>query len=133
MHLAETDQTRAVVHEAGHALIATSRGVAVASIELHGADGAGGARLAQEPPSELDRLWILHGGPQAEEIIFGKWVSTGISSDHDDISLAFEVASSLGPILPSCNKSANSFGNTESDLNSSRADSWKSTPCRESN
>jgi ATP-dependent Zn protease len=109
MHLAETDQTRAVVHEAGHALIATSRGVAVASIELHGADGAGGARLAQEPPSELDRLWILHGGPQAEEMIFGKWVSTGISSDHDDISLAFEVASSLGVSNPAVMQQVGQF------------------------
>jgi ATP-dependent Zn protease len=96
MDLADTDQTRAAIHETGHALVATSRGVAVASIELCGTDGAGGARLAHEPPSELDRLWILHGGPQAEKVIFGKWVPTGISSHHDDISLAFKVANSLG-------------------------------------
>jgi len=95
MHLVETDRVRAAVHEAGHALIATSRGVAVASIELHGDDGAGGARLAHEPSSELDRLWILHGGPRAEEVIFGNCAPTGISSDFDDIWLAFELAGKL--------------------------------------
>ena len=110
MHLAEIDQTRAAVHEVGHALIANSRGVVVELIELHGADGAGGARLAQEPrPSELDRLWILHGGPQAENVIFGKWLPTGISSDHDDISLAFEVASNLGVYNPAVMQQVGQF------------------------
>jgi hypothetical protein len=84
--------------------------VVVESIELHGGDGAGGARLAPEPrPSELDRLWILHGGPQAETVIFGKWMATGISSDHDDISLAFEVASSLGVYNPAIMQQVGQF------------------------
>ncbi|MBV9011175.1 MAG: hypothetical protein JO272_03855 [Pseudonocardiales bacterium] len=79
--------------------MAVSRGVAVGSIELDGVNGAGGARLVQEP-SGLDRLWILHGGPQAEKVIFGKWVPTNISSDHDDISLAVKTSSSLGIFNP---------------------------------
>jgi ATP-dependent Zn protease len=95
MGLADTERNRAAVHEAGHALIAASRGLGVAIIELHGNDGAGGTRLS-EKPSELDRVWILYGGPFAEKVIFGRWTPTPIPPECDELLLAHSICRQIG-------------------------------------
>jgi peptidase M50B-like protein len=95
MGLADTERNRAAVHEAGHALIAASRGLGVAIIELHGNDGAGGTRLS-EKPSELDRVWILYGGPFAEKVIFGRWTPTPILPECDELLLAHSICRQIG-------------------------------------
>jgi ATP-dependent Zn protease len=95
MGFADTERNRAAVHEAGHALVAASRGLGVAVIELHGNDGAGGMRL-RETPSELDRVWILYGGPFAEKVIFGKWTSAPIPPESDELLLAHGICRQIG-------------------------------------
>ncbi len=95
MGFADTERNRAAVHEAGHALIAASRGLGVAVIELHGSDGAGGMRLREEP-SELDRVWILYGGPFGEKVTFGKWASTVIPPECDELLLAHSLCWKIG-------------------------------------
>lgn len=95
MVLADTERNRAAVHEAGHALIAASRDLSVAVIELHGSDGAGGMRLREEP-SELDRVWILYGGPFAEKVVFGKWTSNPIPPELDELLLAHSLCWKMG-------------------------------------
>lgn len=95
MGFADTDRNRAAVHEAGHALVAASRGVDVAAIELYGSDGAGGTSLSEEP-SELDRVWILYGGPFAEEVVFGKWTLTARPIGLDDLLLAHRLCQRIG-------------------------------------
>lgn len=95
MSFADTERNRAAVHEAGHALIAASRGLGVAVIELHGSDGAGGMRLREEP-SELDRVLILYGGPFAEKVTFNKWASTVIPPERDELLLAHSLCWKIG-------------------------------------
>jgi ATP-dependent Zn protease len=95
MDLADTERNRAAVHEAGHALVAASRGLGVAVIELHGSDGAGGMRLREEP-SKLDRIWILYGGPFAEKVVFRKWVSTVMPPELDELLLAHNLCWQIG-------------------------------------
>lgn len=95
MGLADTERNRAAVHEAGHALVAASRGLEVAVIELHGDDGAGGMRLAATP-SALDQVWILYGGPFAEKVVFGKWLSTVTPPEMDELLLAHRLCRQIG-------------------------------------
>lgn len=95
MVLADTERNRAAVHEAGHALVAALRGLAVAVIELHGDDGAGGMRLRDEPPG-LDRVWILYGGPFAEKVVFGRLTSAAISPELDELLQAHRLRRELG-------------------------------------
>jgi hypothetical protein len=95
MGFADTERNRAAVHEAGHALIATSRGLAVAVIELHINDGEGGMRL-REAPSELDRVWVLYGGPFAEKVVFRKLTSAAISPELDELLLAHRLCRQIG-------------------------------------
>lgn len=95
MVLADTERNRAAVHEAGHALVAASRGLGVAVIELYSDDGAGGMRLREEPP-ELDRVWILYGGPFAEKVVFGRLTSAPVSPDLDELLQAHRLCGGLG-------------------------------------
>lgn len=95
MGFADTERNRAAVHEAGHALVAASRGLAVAVIELHGNDGAGGMRL-RETPSELDRVWVLYGGPFGEKVVFKKWASVVTPPDRDELLLAYTLCRHMG-------------------------------------
>jgi ATP-dependent Zn protease len=95
MVFADTERNRAAVHEAGHALIAASRGLGVAVIELHGNDGAGGMRLCEEP-LDLDRVWILYGGPFAEKVVFNKWATAAIPPERDELLLAHSLCWKLG-------------------------------------
>jgi ATP-dependent Zn protease len=95
MVFADTERNRAAVHEAGHALIAASRGLGVAIIELHDSDGAGGMRLREEP-SELDRVWILYGGPFAEKVVFRKWAPHPIPPELDELLLAHSLCWRIG-------------------------------------
>lgn len=96
MHLEDTARARAAVHEAGHALVAASRGIALESVEIHGDEGAGVTRPAGGPQPDRDRLCVLHGGPQAETVIFGNWLPTAASAEHDDLSLAYKLATTVG-------------------------------------
>lgn len=95
MGFPDTDRNRAAVHEAGHALIAVSRGVGVAAIELYGSGGAGVTRLS-EKPSGLDGVWIWYGGPFAEEVIFGKWTLTSRPAGLDDLFVAHKLCQQIG-------------------------------------
>jgi hypothetical protein len=95
MGFADTERNRAAVHEAGHALVAASRGLGVAVIELHGEDGAGGMRL-RDIPSELDRIWILYGGPFAEKVVFGRWTSAPIPPECDELLIAHGICRNIG-------------------------------------
>ncbi len=95
MSLGDTERSRAAVHEAGHALVAASRGLGVAVIELYGDDGAGGMRLREEPPA-LDRVWILYGGPFAEKVVFGKLTTAPVSPDLDELLQAHRLCGQLG-------------------------------------
>lgn len=95
MGFADTDRNRAAVHEAGHALVATSRGVGVATIKLYGCDGAGGTLLREEP-SEIDLIWIWYGGPFAEEVVFGKWTPTARPTGLDDLLFAHKLCQKIG-------------------------------------
>jgi hypothetical protein len=95
MGFADTERNRAAVHEAGHALVAASRGLGVAVIELHGSDGAGGMSL-REQPSALDRVWILYGGPFAEKVVFRRLVSDPIPPEFDELLLAHILCREIG-------------------------------------
>ncbi|HEV7827239.1 MAG TPA: hypothetical protein VGP04_00035 [Pseudonocardiaceae bacterium] len=95
MELGDTERNRAAVHEAGHALIAASRGLGVAVIELYDDDGAGGMRLREEPP-DLDRVWILYGGPFAEKVLFGKLTTAPVSPELDELLQAHRLCVQLG-------------------------------------
>lgn len=95
MGFADTERNRAAVHEVGHALVADSRGLAVAVIELHGIDGEGGMRL-RETPSDLDRVWVLYGGPFAEKVVFKKLASTAVPPENDELLLAHGLCRRLG-------------------------------------
>jgi hypothetical protein len=95
VELADTDRNRAAVHEAGHALVAALRGVGVAAIELYGNGGAGMTRLSEEPLS-LDLAWIWHGGPFAEETVFGKWTLTSRPTGLDDLLVAHRLCRQAG-------------------------------------
>lgn len=95
MGFADTDRNRAAVHEAGHALVAASRGVGVATIRLYGSDGAGGTLLREEP-SKLDLVWIWYGGPFAEEAVFGKWTPTARPTGLDDLLFAHKLCQQIG-------------------------------------
>jgi ATP-dependent Zn protease len=95
MNLGDTERNRAAVHEAGHALVAASRGLGVAVIELYDDDGAGGMRLRDEPPA-LDRVWILYGGPFAEKVVFGKLTTAPVSPDLDELLQAHRLCGQLG-------------------------------------
>lgn len=95
MIFADTERNRAAVHEAGHALIASSRGLAVTVIELYSHDGEGGMRLREEP-SELDRVWVLYGGPFAEKVVFRKWTPDPVPPELDELLLAHSLCWKLG-------------------------------------
>jgi hypothetical protein len=95
MGFADTDRNRAAAHEAGHALIAVSRGVGVAAVEIYGTDGSGTTHLREEP-SGLDRVWILYGGPAAEEIVFGQWTLASRPAGLDDLLLAHSLCRQIG-------------------------------------
>ncbi|MGH3770959.1 MAG: M50 family metallopeptidase [Pseudonocardiaceae bacterium] len=95
MGFADTERNRAAVHEAGHALIAASRGLGVAVIELHSNDGEGGTRLREEP-SELDRVWVLYGGPFAEKVVFRKWTPDPVPPELDELLLAHKLCWQIG-------------------------------------
>jgi hypothetical protein len=95
MGFADTERNRAAVHEAGHAIVAGSRGLAVSVIELHSNDGDGGMRL-REVPSELDRIWVLYGGPFAEKLVFKRWAATAIPPEHDELLLAHRLCRQMG-------------------------------------
>ncbi len=95
MVFADTERNRAAVHEAGHALLASSRGLVVAIIELHRNDGEG-RMLLRETPSELDRVWVLYGGPFAEKVLFRKWAPTVTPPELDELLLAHRLCRQLG-------------------------------------
>lgn len=95
MGLADTERNRAAVHEAGHALVAASRGLGVAVIELHSIDGEGGMRLREEP-SVLDRIWVLYGGPFAEKLVFRKLTSAAVPPELDELLLAHKLCWQIG-------------------------------------
>lgn len=95
MSLADTERNRAAVHEAGHALIAASRGLGVAVIELHPIDGEGGMRLYEEP-SVLDRIWVLYGGPFAEKVVFSRLTSAAVPPELDELLLAHKLCRQIG-------------------------------------
>ena len=95
MGLGDTERNRAAVHEAGHALIATARGLGVEVIELHGIDGEGGMRLSEEP-SVLDRVWVLYGGPFAEKVVFSRLSSAAIPPESDELLLAHSLCRRIG-------------------------------------
>lgn len=95
MGFPDTDRNRAAVHEAGHALVAASRGVGVAAIKLYGNDGAGGT-LLREGSLELDQIWIWYGGPFAEEAIFGRWTPTARPCGLDDLLAAHRLCQKIG-------------------------------------
>lgn len=95
MVLADTERNRAAVHEAGHALIAASRGLGVDVIELHSNDGEGGMRLRAEP-SELDRVWVLYGGPFAEKVIFQKLTPNPVPPELDELLMAHRLCWQIG-------------------------------------
>lgn len=91
----DTERNRAAVHEAGHALIAASRGLDVAIIELLSIDGEGGMRLREEP-SALDRVWVLYGGPFAEKVVFRKLASAAVPPELDELLLAHKLCRQIG-------------------------------------
>ncbi len=95
MGFADTERNRAAVHEAGHALLASYRGLAVAIIELHRNDGEGTMRL-REPPSELDRVWVLYGGPFAEKVVFRTWGATVTPPELDELLVAHGLCHQMG-------------------------------------
>ena len=95
MGLVDTERNRAAVHEAGHALVAASRRLDVAVIELHGNDGAGGM-LLRGTPSALDRIWILYGGPFAEKVVFGRWLPIVMPPEEDELLLAHSLCRQMG-------------------------------------
>ncbi len=95
MSLADTERNRAAVHEAGHALVAASRGLGVAVIELHSLDGEGGMRLREEP-SVLDRIWVLYGGPFAEKVVFRRLTSAAVPPELDELLLANKLCRQIG-------------------------------------
>jgi hypothetical protein len=95
MYLGDTERNRAAVHEAGHALVAASRSLGVAVIELHRIDGEGGMRLREEP-SLLDRVWILYGGAFAEKVVFGKLTTAAIPPELDELLLAHKLCRQIG-------------------------------------
>jgi ATP-dependent Zn protease len=95
MGLADTERNRAAVHEAGHGLIAASRGLGVAVMELHAIDGEGGMRLCEEP-SVLDRVWVLYGGPFAEKVFFGRLTSAAVPPERDELLLAHKLCREIG-------------------------------------
>ncbi len=95
MSLADTERNRAAVHEAGHALVAASRGLSVAVIELHRIDGEGGMRLREEP-AVLDRIWVLYGGPFAEKVVFRRLTSAAVPPELDELLLAHRLCRQLG-------------------------------------
>lgn len=97
MGLGDTERNRAAVHEAGHALVAASRGLGVAVIELHSLDGEGGMRLHKEP-SALDRVWVLYGGPFAEKVVFTKLTSAAIPPELDELLQAHKLCWQMGII-----------------------------------
>ena len=94
MGLADTERNRAAVHEAGHALIAASRGLGVSVIELHDVDGDGGTRLSDRP-QELDRVWVLYGGPFAEKVAFRKWQLAAITPELDELLMAHSLCQKM--------------------------------------
>jgi hypothetical protein len=91
--MADTERTRAAIHEAGHALVAASRGQPVDWIEIRD-DGTGMARHASAPP-RIDELWALHGGHIAEAIVWGRAEPRGGPPEQDDRARAYQVAQSL--------------------------------------
>jgi ATP-dependent Zn protease len=95
MGYVDTDRNRAAVHEAGHAMVAASRGVGVAAIKIYGSNGAGVTDLREEP-LVLDRVWILYAGPFAEEVVFGKWTLTARPIGLDDLLLAHRLCQQTG-------------------------------------
>ena len=95
MGLADTERNRAAVHEAGHALVAAARGLGVAVIELHGFDGDGGTQLSDKP-QELDRVWVLYGGPFAEKVVFRKWQLAAITPELDELLMAHGLCQKMG-------------------------------------
>jgi ATP-dependent Zn protease len=95
MVLGDTERNRAAVHEAGHALVAASRGLGVAVIELHSLDGEGGMRLREEPAA-LDRVWVLYGGPLAEKVAFNRLASAAVPPEHDELLLAYKLCQQIG-------------------------------------
>jgi hypothetical protein len=95
MGFADTERNRAAVHEAGHALLASSRDLAVASIELHRNDGEGTMRL-RETPSELDRVWVLYGGPFAEKVVFRTWGAAVTPPELDELLVAHSLCRQMG-------------------------------------
>lgn len=95
MGFVDTERNRAAVHEAGHALVAASRGLGVAVIELHGSDGAGGMRL-RKPPSPLDRVWVLYGGPFAEKVAFKRLTPNPVPPEFDELLLAHILCREIG-------------------------------------
>ncbi|MGH3694015.1 MAG: hypothetical protein ACRDRX_08530 [Pseudonocardiaceae bacterium] len=95
MDWADTERNRAAVHEAGHALVAASRRLGVAVIELHSRDGEGGMRLREEP-SALDRIWVLYGGPFAEKVVFRRLTSAAVPPELDELLLAHKLCRQIG-------------------------------------
>jgi hypothetical protein len=95
MGLGDTERNRAAVHEAGHALIATARGLHVAAIELHHLDGEGGTRLHVKP-SAPDRVWVLYGGPLAEKVVFGRLAAAAVPPESDELLLAYSLCRQIG-------------------------------------
>jgi Peptidase M50B-like len=95
MSLADTERNRAAVHEAGHALLASSRGLGVAVIELHSIDGEGGTRLSEEP-SPLNQVWVLYGGPLAEKVVFSRLTSAPVPPERDELLLAHKLCRDMG-------------------------------------
>ncbi|MGH3601976.1 MAG: M50 family metallopeptidase [Pseudonocardiaceae bacterium] len=83
------------MHEAGHALVAASRGLGVSAIELHSFDGDGGTRLSDKP-QELDRVWVLYGGPFAEKVVFRKWQLAAIPPELDELLMAHGLCHKMG-------------------------------------
>jgi hypothetical protein len=95
MGLGDTERNRAAVHEAGHALIASARGLRVAVIKLYSLDGEGGTRLC-EKPSAPDRVWVLYGGPLAEKVVFNRLTNAAVPPESDELLLAYSLCRQIG-------------------------------------
>jgi Peptidase M50B-like len=130
MGFADTDRNRAAAHEAGHALIAASRGVGVAAIEIYGTDGSGTTHLREEP-SDLDRVWILYGGPAAEEIFFGQWTLASRPAGLDDLLLAHSLCRHIGitDMRGIAKKLRNFFERSRFSLSSLQSGCWLPIRC----
>lgn len=92
MDFPDTEPTRAAVHEAGHALVGTARGVHPTAMAISGDPdrGQGKTWFPEHPPEA--QVWIAHGGYRGEEVVFGAHRPRAAFGDDDDLTLAHRIA-----------------------------------------